>query len=58
MFGAQVVSAEVDTIGSQAHDEFFVTYKGEPLELPMQTLVVNSLNYYLSLNEVATVESY
>uniref|UniRef100_A0A7R9VQQ1 ACT domain-containing protein n=1 Tax=Chlamydomonas euryale TaxID=1486919 RepID=A0A7R9VQQ1_9CHLO len=53
-----VVSAEVDTIGSQAHDEFFVTYKGEPLATPMQTLVINSLNYYLSLNEVATVESY
>ncbi|KAG1656477.1 hypothetical protein FOA52_005636 [Chlamydomonas sp. UWO 241] len=53
-----VVSAEVDTIGTRAHDEFFVTYKGEPLTGPMTTLVINSLNYYLSLNEVATVESY
>lgn len=53
-----VVSAEVDTIGQQAYDEFFVTYRGGPLSVPMQTLVTNSLQYYLSMNEVANVDSY
>lgn len=53
-----VVSAEVDTIGEDAIDEFFVTYHGEPLNPPMVQLVTNALQYYLSLNEVATEESY
>lgn len=53
-----VVSAEVDTVGRQAHDEFFVTYHGEPLTAPMVTLVTNSLQYYLSLNEVAKEASF
>lgn len=53
-----VVSAEVDTVGSQACDEFFITYHGEPLTTPMVTLVTNALQYYLSLNEVAKEESY
>lgn len=53
-----VVSAEVDTIGAEAQDEFFVTYHGEPLSNPMVQLVTNSLQYYLSLAEVATCESY
>lgn len=53
-----VVSAEVDTVGSEARDEFFVTYHGEPLTSPMVTLVTNALQYYLSLNEVAKEESY
>lgn len=47
-----VVSAEVDTLGDEARDEFFVTYHGEPLSSPMCTLVMNALQYYLSLNEV------
>uniref|UniRef100_A0A7S0WZM9 ACT domain-containing protein n=1 Tax=Chlamydomonas leiostraca TaxID=1034604 RepID=A0A7S0WZM9_9CHLO len=53
-----VVSAEVDTIGDQARDEFFITYHGEPLTPPMVTLVTNSLQYYLSLNEVAKEASF
>lgn len=53
-----VVSAEVDTVGDQAQDEFFITYHGEPLTSPMVTLVSNALQYYLSLNEVAKEESY
>jgi len=38
-----VVSAEVDTIGSQALDEFYVTYHGEPLSSPMELLATNAL---------------
>ena len=38
-----VVSAEIDTIGNEARDEFFVTYHGEPLNGPMVQLVTNSL---------------
>lgn len=53
-----VVSAEVDTVGSEARDEFFITYHGEPLTSPMVLLVTNALQYYLSLNEVAKEESY
>jgi UTP:GlnB (protein PII) uridylyltransferase len=53
-----VVSAEVDTIGFEARDEFFITYHGEPLNYSMVQLVTNALQYYLSLNEVATEESY
>jgi UTP:GlnB (protein PII) uridylyltransferase len=50
-----VVSAEIDTIGGEARDDFFVTYHGEPLNPPMVQLVTNSLQYYLSLSEVAKV---
>ncbi len=102
-----VISAEVDTVGREAQDEFFVTYRvrggdgwqdlwidsqegtlqgilmhvqralsylhsltrirlhaclfclqGEPLAPPMVTLITNSLQYYLSLAEVAREESY
>lgn len=53
-----VVSAEIDTEGSQAKDEFFITYHGEPLNSPMVLLVTNALQYYLSLAEVAKEESY
>lgn len=53
-----VVSAEVDTIGDQAVDLFFITYHGEPLSVNMITLTTNALQYYLSLNEVAREESY
>lgn len=38
-----VVSAEIETIGDEARDEFFVTYHGEPLNGPMVQLVTNSL---------------
>lgn len=53
-----VVSAEVDTVGTQAHDEFFITYHGEPLTSSMKKLVENCLQYYLSLQEVESEESY
>lgn len=53
-----VVSAEVDTVGTQAKDEFFVTYHGEPLNSSMVQLVTNALQYYLSLAEVEREESY
>lgn len=53
-----VVSAEVDTVGTEARDEFYVTYHGEPLSASMQKLVQNCLQYYLSLQEVETQESY
>uniref|UniRef100_A0A383VZI1 ACT domain-containing protein n=1 Tax=Tetradesmus obliquus TaxID=3088 RepID=A0A383VZI1_TETOB len=53
-----VVSAEIDTMGDEAKDEFFVTYHGEPLNPPMVQLVTNSLQYYLSLAEVEKEESY
>ena len=53
-----VVSAEVDTEGRVARDEFFVTYHGEPLNASMTTLVVNALQYYLSQAESAIDESY
>ncbi|KAK2079726.1 hypothetical protein QBZ16_002121 [Prototheca wickerhamii] len=47
-----VISAEVDTIGRNAFDVFQITYHGEPLPPPMCQLVVNSLQYYLSANEM------
>jgi hypothetical protein len=53
-----VLSAEVDTIGSMAQDEFMVTYHGEPLNKQMRTLVKNALQYYLALADIETVESY
>lgn len=53
-----VVSAEIDTEGALAKDEFFITYHGEPLNSPMVLLVTNALQYYLSLAEVAKEESY
>lgn len=53
-----VVSAEVDTVGIEAQDEFFVTYQGAALSPSMQELVSNCLQYYLSLQEVECQESY
>ncbi|KAG2432723.1 hypothetical protein HYH02_012857 [Chlamydomonas schloesseri] len=53
-----VVSAEIETEGALAKDEFFITYHGEPLNPPMVTLVTNALQYYLSLGELSSNESY
>lgn len=53
-----VVSAEIDTVGPDVKDEFFVTYHGEPLTAPMVQLVTNALQYYLSLAEIEKEESY
>lgn len=53
-----VVSAEIDTLGRDVNDEFFVTYHGEALSAPMVQLVTNALQYYLSLAEIEKEESY
>ena len=54
----QVLSAEVDTEGMVAHDEFYVSYHGEALSSATKTLVVNALQYYLARGEVDQDESY
>ena len=53
-----VVSAEIDTIGPQASDTVYLTYRGAALNSSMNELVVNALTYYLSKKEVETDESY
>jgi UTP:GlnB (protein PII) uridylyltransferase len=53
-----VLSAEVDTIGAVAKDEFMLAYQGGPLPKAMRTLVRNALGYYLALAEIETAESY
>eukprot|EP01023_Acetabularia_acetabulum_P068696 TRINITY_DN9783_c0_g2_i1.p2 TRINITY_DN9783_c0_g2~~TRINITY_DN9783_c0_g2_i1.p2 ORF type:complete len:289 (+),score=44.74 TRINITY_DN9783_c0_g2_i1:111-977(+) len=53
-----VVSAEVDTYGSAAKDEFYVTYHGESLPPSIVELITNALLYYLSRAEVEKEESY
>jgi UTP:GlnB (protein PII) uridylyltransferase len=53
-----VISAEVDTEGPVAIDQFYVTYHGEPLPEQMILLLRNSLQYQLSMAEVAKEESY
>ncbi len=46
-----VVSAEVGTLGSQAHADIFITSHGEPLTSSMVTRVKNALQYSLSPSE-------
>eukprot|EP00210_Caulerpa_lentillifera_P003782 g3613.t1 len=53
-----VVSAEVDTVGTQAQQELLVTYHGDPLDDQMKETITNCLQYYLSLAEVERDESY
>ena len=53
-----VISAMAETIGEKAHDVFAVTYHGEPLNPPMETLVTNALHFYLARAEVEREESY
>lgn len=53
-----VVSAEVDTVGTEAQQELLVTYHGGPLSEPMKETITNCLQYYLSLAEVERDESY
>ncbi|CAK0784609.1 hypothetical protein CVIRNUC_007813 [Coccomyxa viridis] len=53
-----VISAEVDTEGAVAQDDFIVTYHGEPLNPSMVLLVNNTLQYTLQLSEVEREESY
>lgn len=42
-----VVSAEVDTLGSRAVDSFYVQYRGVALNHAMEQLVINTLKYHL-----------
>ena len=53
-----VLSAEVDTVGTEAQDTLLITYHGEPLNSSMEMLVKNALQYYLSLADIARDESY
>uniref|UniRef100_A0A7S0NB33 ACT domain-containing protein n=1 Tax=Pyramimonas obovata TaxID=1411642 RepID=A0A7S0NB33_9CHLO len=53
-----VISAEIDTIGIMAHDILFLTYKGSCLNPSMELLVVNALQYELSLAEISLEHSY
>lgn len=53
-----VISAEIDTEGAVAKDDFIVTYHGEPLNPSMVLLVNNTLQYTLQLAEVEREESY
>lgn len=53
-----VISAEIDTIGNEARDMFYITYHGEALNTSMETLVVNVLQYHLQLAEIDAEESY
>lgn len=49
---------QVDTEGSRAVDTFLVSYHGESLNVSMEQLVTNALQYYLSLTEIEKEESY
>jgi len=53
-----VDSADIDTVGLKAVDIFYVSYQGTALTKPMVELVINSLQYFLELAEVASEESY
>jgi len=53
-----VVSAEVDTVGSKAIDIIHVTYHGAALTQPMVELVTNALQYFLEMREIEGEESY
>lgn len=48
----------MDTEGSRAIDTFLVSYHGESLNVNMELLVTNALQYYLSLTELEKDESY
>eukprot|EP00210_Caulerpa_lentillifera_P000088 g84.t1 len=52
-----VISAEVDTVGTEARQELLVTYHGDPLNDAMRETITNCLQYYLSLAEVERDES-
>ena len=53
-----LIAVQVDTEGPLAKDHFLITYHGEPLNKGMRTLVMNMLQYYLSMQEVEKEESY
>lgn len=53
-----VISAEIDTIGNEVDDTFFVTYQGEALPPNMEILATNALQYHLGLFDVERDHSY
>lgn len=53
-----VESAEIDTEGLVAKDQFYVSYHGEPLNASMREVVVNTLRYYLTKPEIESEDSY
>jgi UTP:GlnB (protein PII) uridylyltransferase len=53
-----VISANVNTKGLAAEDTFYLTHRGKALSKNMDTLVVNALQYYLSMAELEKDESY
>eukprot|EP00884_Botryococcus_braunii_P005185 jgi/Botrbrau1/14668/Bobra.0108s0027.3 len=53
-----LVSAEIDTEGVVAKDEFYITYHGDALNPSMTTLVKNALQYYLTIAAIQQEDSY
>ena len=53
-----VVSASINTVGLAAQDTFYVTYRGKALNKSMEQLVINALQYYLTMAQLETDESY
>ena len=53
-----VVSASINTVGLAAQDTFYVTYRGKALNSSMEQLVINALQYYLTMAELEKDESY
>ena len=52
-----VVSAEIDTIGDEVDDTFYVTYHGQALPGQVEQLVINMMSYELGLPNV-NADSY
>lgn len=53
-----VISANVNTKGLAAEDTFYLTHRGKALSKNMEVLVMNALQYYLTMAEIETTESY
>jgi len=53
-----VISAEIDTVGAEVDDTFYLTYKGAALSEGMETLVRNALQYHLDLGSMDGDHSY
>ncbi|CAG9462703.1 unnamed protein product [Pedinophyceae sp. YPF-701] len=53
-----VTYAEINTVGREVDDTFYVTYHGAALDHNMELLVTNCLQYYISLFELERDESY
>jgi len=53
-----VESAEIDTQGPVAKDQFYVTYRGEALNSSMREVISNTLHYFLERPSIEAEESY